>query len=109
MIESAGEADKEKSARETDSESETLSEPLVPVTVKFKELVVTPRRLLTVSVALSPGAIEAGLKTQLAGKLPEQARLILPANPNWLEAEMMKFVESAPLITTAELPAAESW
>ncbi len=71
--------------------------------MKLKELPVTAFRLLTVSVEVCPTRREAGLNAQLAGPLPEQARLMLPVNPDGLEAERLNFVESVPRITTAEL------
>jgi len=74
----AGEAEREKSARAMLSARAKLCCPLVPVTVKFKEFPVTAFRLLTVSVAVCPDWMEAGSNAQLAGALPEQARLMPP-------------------------------
>ena len=88
-----------KSGNETVSNSEAVWESLVPITAKFRPLALTALRLLIVSVLVSPGAIEVGLNAQLAGALPEQLKLMLPVNPDWLAAETLKVVESVPLGT----------
>ena len=82
---------------------EELCEPLVPVTVKLRELPVTVFRLLTVSTLLCPAVMLAGLNEHAAGALPEQLRSIAFVKLNEEEAEMLNTTESVPLITVAEV------
>jgi hypothetical protein len=67
------------------------------------ELPVNAVRLFTVTVPICPGAAVEGFTLQLAGALPEQLRLTAPVNPNGLETEIGKVVESVPAITVAVL------
>jgi len=93
----------EKSARVISRVSDALSDPLVPVTLKVRVLPFTAVRLLTISAALSPGTIEAGLKVHRAGALPAHAKLMLPLEAYGLEVEIVKPAESAPLMTAADV------
>lgn len=105
----AGEAEREKSARVMPSTKAKFCCPLVPVTLKLKEFPVTAFRLLTVSVAVCPGWMAAGLNAQLAGALPEQARLMPPVKLEGLDAKMVNFAESTPRITVTRVLLTESW
>lgn len=59
----------------------------VPVTVKLSEDEVTAFRFPTVSVLDWPGAIDAGLKLQVAGAIFAQPRTIDPVKPSLVEAD----------------------
>ena len=75
-------ADSEKAAMETEPDSDAVGAPRVPVTIKLSVGPgLIPARALIVSVLGWPGMMEGGLNAQLAGALPKQPRLILPANP----------------------------
>ena len=67
------------------------------------ELPVNADRLFTVSTTVCPGAAVVGFTLQLAGALAEQLRLTTPVNPNGLESETEKVVESVPALRVAVL------
>ena len=90
------------------SDIAALCGPLVPVTLRLRELAVTAFNPLTVSEALFPGEIEAGLNEQRAGPAPEQARLMTLLKPDGASAEIVNCAQSTPRTTTAEPLAAVS-
>ena len=77
-----------KSARKTESAIEAVCRPLVPNTLKSRAFDLSAARPARVRVLLAPGAMEAGLKLQVAGVLPEQASVMAPANPKLVEADI---------------------
>lgn len=67
------------------------------------ELPVNADRLFTVTVSVCPGEAEVGFTVQVAGALTVQLKLTAPVNPNGLETEKGKVVESVPAIMVAVL------
>jgi len=81
--------------------------PLVPVTVKFRGLLVLPERPLTVIVVLWPGVMLEGLKEQVVPLA--QLKLIWPLKEeSSAEAAMVSVVEVVPIIGVLDGPEEES-
>lgn len=97
-----------KAARTIVSVTEAVWEPLVPLAVKLRGLVVVAERLPTVSVLLCPGLIDVGLNVQAAPEPIVQANVMLLIKLLVADAEILKVVDVVPTVIVEEVAVAES-